>query len=89
MASLAPSSIWPTLADGSAVQHALEELAHNTAVFLPSGIEVQIIEARRDPRTCHYCSTAQVSGVDCTYCGAPDDGDRGPLAMAPIRVVTA
>jgi hypothetical protein len=41
------------------------------------------------PRTCHYCQTSQRTGIDCTYCGAPDDGKRGPLTMAPMRLIFA
>lgn len=40
-------------------------------------------------RTCRYCQTVAHSGEDCTHCGAPDDGKRGPLEMAPMNVVMA
>ena len=41
------------------------------------------------PRTCRYCATRQHSGVDCAHCGAPDDGKRGPLEMASMRIIFA
>lgn len=41
------------------------------------------------PRTCRFCQTRQHTGVDCAYCGAPDDGKRGPLEMGSARLVFA
>jgi hypothetical protein len=41
------------------------------------------------PRTCRYCQTMQRTGINCSHCGAPDDGKRGPLEMGPMRTITA
>ena len=39
------------------------------------------------PRFCRYDRTLQRNGESCDHCGAPDDGDRGPLMMEPIKVI--
>ena len=57
-------------------------------IVLPPAVTLKVLEARAS-RTCRYCSTAQRSGLDCARCGAPDDGARGPLTMAPMCVVLA
>jgi len=40
-------------------------------------------------RVCRYCSAQVRADKPCANCGAPDDGDRGPLTMAPMGCVLA
>jgi len=51
----------------------------------------RVVVGRLTParRECWYCKTQQFDSVECTHCGAPDDGKRGPLEMAPMNVVMA
>lgn len=62
-------------------------LATGEAVDFAS--ETHIHPQQPTPRECRYCQTVQRTGVDCAHCGAPDDGKRGPLEMAPMGVVIA
>jgi hypothetical protein len=40
-------------------------------------------------RTCRYCDSRAELGQCCDHCGSPDDGQRGPLKMAPMNVAMA
>jgi hypothetical protein len=56
--------------------------------YVPPAKAVQVAPtASPATRTCRYCQTMQQSARPCDHCSAPDDGDRGSLAMAPTSVI--
>lgn len=71
------------------------------ATFVPTGLDdvafwlscqhraephTPIVLPTKPSRVCRYCKTAQYGGEECNHCGAPDNGVREPLMMAPMGV---
>ena len=61
---------------------AVRRLGLSRPIVLPMGVEFKILEP--SDRTCRFCYARVQSGRECSNCGAPDDGKRGLLEMAPV-----